>query len=244
MTIYLKTLAGWDLYRSSQVIVRQNLWYRWLTFQDHTCIQTLMHRQHPQKAVMPYLLPFTLALRAQPGPTCLLGLGGAAVLHVAAPYLSYYPITAVETNAEVISLGRQYFRVNSIPLLTVIHEDAQTFIPQTQTSYAHILIDLYSDKGFPETCAQIDFFYHCKQALHKNGFLALNLVNIHQELPLLGRIRSVFEQATVCIPVPHSANMIILAACSKEALLSLIYASPNLKTFVWDSMFGYMARFQ
>lgn len=244
MTIYLKTLAGRELYRSSQVVVRQNLWYRWLIFQDHTCIQTLIHRHHPQKAVMPYLLPFTIAVRAQPGTTCLLGLGGGAALHVAAPYLSSYPITAVEDSVEVISLGRQYFRVNSIPLLTVIYEDAHAFLSQTQASYAHILIDLYSDKGFPETCAQIDFFYHCKQALHNNGFLALNLVNIQKELPLLERIRSVFEQATVCIPVPLSANMIILAAKSKEALLSLIYASPNLKTFVWDSMFGYMARFR
>lgn len=243
MTIYLKTLAGRELYRSSQIIIRQNLWYRWLIFQDPTCIQTLINRHHPQKAVMPYLLPFTLALRSQPGPTCLLGLGGAAVLHVAAPYLAYYPITAVETNAEVISLSRQYFKLNAIPLLTVVHSEAESFISQSSSSFAHVLVDLYSDKGFPETCAQSEFFHQCKRLLQPNGFLALNLVNIRKELSILQHLRDTFEQATVCIPVPKSANMVVLAGANKETLLSLIYTRPNLKSFVWDSAFGHVAKF-
>ena len=243
MTIYLKTLAGRELYRSSQVLVRQNLWYRWLIFQDRTCIQTLVHRRHHQKPVMPYLLPFTMALRTQPGNTCLLGLGGAAVLHVALPHLTYYPITAVEINAEVINLSRQFFWLNAIPLLTVVHEEAHQFLNQTECRFKHILIDIYADRGFPKNCNQAEFFSKCKQSLQKNGFLALNLVNIRQELPLLEHIKSVFPQATVCIPVPYSSNMIVLASPNKDALLSLIYAAPNLKTFIWDGVFGYMARF-
>ena len=192
---------------------------------------------------MPYLLPFTMALRAQPGPTCLLGLGGGAVLHVAAPHLTYSPITAVEINAEVIALSRQFFWLNSIPLLTVVHEEAHNFLGQNQTHFKHILIDLYADTGFPKNCTQTDFFDQCKQSLHKDGFLALNLVNLQRELSILDHVKTIFPQATLCIPVPYSSNMIVLASHSKETLLSLIYSAPNLKTFIWDSVFGYMAKF-
>ena len=75
MSTFFQTLAGYDLYRSECAVIQQNLSYRWLVFQDDACIQTLVHRRHPHKAVMPYLVPFTLAVRAQPGPVCLLGLG-------------------------------------------------------------------------------------------------------------------------------------------------------------------------
>jgi len=243
MSLYFKTFAGRTIYRSSSMEVQQNRWYRWLMFQNRTHIQTLIQRKHPHKAAMPYLYPFTLDLRTQPGPTCLLGLGGGGLLHMAAPCLQQHPITAVELSAEVITLGYQYFMLDTIPSLTILQQDAHTFINSDQSTYQHILIDIYSDTSFPENCAQQVFFQQCKQHLLPNGFLAINLVNVQQELPILERIKSVFHNATVCIPVPSSTNMIVLATQSKPALLAFITSHPKLSAFIWDPGFGYMAQF-
>lgn len=244
MSLYFKTFAGRTIYRSSSMEVRQNRWYRWLMFQNRTHIQTLIQRNYPYKAAMPYLYPFTLALRTQPGPICLLGLGGGGLLHMAAPCLQHHPITAVEISAEVITLSYQYFMLDAIQPLNLIQQDANTFMSLSQNTYQHILIDIYSDTSFPETCAQQAFFEQCKQHLLPNGFLAINLVHVQQELPILDRIKAVFHNATVCIPVPSSTNMIVLATQSKPALLTFITSHPKLIAFIWDPSLGYMAKFK
>lgn len=244
MNTYFQTFAGYDLYRSEHAVIQQNLSYRWLIFQNDACIQTLIRRRHPHKPAMPYLAPFTLALRAKPGPTCLLGLGGGAIVHMTAPYLQHYPITAVEVSAEVIALSLQYFGLNAMASLTIVQQEALIFLNQNQSNYDHILIDLYSDTGFPKSCAQPEFFYQCKQHLDPNGFLAVNLVGIQQEFQVLQLLKSVFFHTTLCIPVPHSANMIVLATHSKSTLLDFVYAHSSIKSFIWDPVFGNMAQFK
>lgn len=244
MSLYFKTFAGHSIYKSPHMEIRQNGWYRWLMFQDRTHIQTVLQRRHPHKPAMPYLNALTLALRTQPGPTCLLGLGGGGLLHMAAPYLQQHPITAVEINEEVITIGYQYFMLDTLRAFTIVQQDAHTFMTETQHSYQHILIDLYSASGFPETCAQQDFFELSKQRLCPTGFLAINLVHIQQESPILERVKAVFDNVTLCIPVPSSTNIIVLAMQSKSALISFVTSNPTLTAFIWDPIFGYMAKFK
>lgn len=242
MNIYFQTLAGRELYRSGQLVIQQNFGYRWLSFQDDTRIQTLIHRRKPQRPAMPYLVPFTWALRKKPGSTCLLGMGGGAVIHMITPYLQQSSLLAVENSTEVITLSRQYFGLHSFSNLTIIHQEAQQFMQQLATQYEHILIDLHSDTGFPADCANLEFFLDCKRALHPNGFLALNMVSIEHEMPVFAQLKAAFPQTTLCIPVPHSSNMIVLATHAKADLLALVDTHPQLQTFIWDPMFGYMAK--
>jgi spermidine synthase len=242
MNIYFQTMAGREIYRSTEAVIQQNFRYRWLMFQNASRIQTLVQRKQPQRAAMPYLVPFTWPLRTQPGPTCLLGLGGGAVVHMIAPYLSQHPIIAVEQSAEVITLGRLYFGLNTMTTLTISHSNAQLFFKDNTQYYKHILIDLYSDTGFPQECNSPEFFSDCKQALDPQGFLVINLVGMPHELAVLEQIKTIFPQATVCIPVPNSANMIVVAAKSKSILMALIDTHPHLKAFIWDPIFGYMAK--
>lgn len=242
MSTYFKTFAARTIYHSPQMVVRQNRWYRWLMFQDRENIQTLINRRKPHQAAMPYLYPFSLALRTSPGPTCLLGLGGGAVVHMLGPQLQQYPITAVETSAEVISVGSEYFMLHTIPALSIVQEEAYSFLANTDDLYQHILVDIYADTGFPDKCAEPDFFRVCKQHLHANGFLALNLVQIQVELPILQNLRKVFDLATVCIPVPPSSNMIVIASPSKSLLQTWIQNHPQLLTLIWDPLWGLVAK--
>jgi len=115
-------------------------------------------------------------------------------------------------------------------------------VTQCTQQYQHLLIDIYTATGFPQTCAQSDFFSHCKRILSPNGILALNLVNITQEFAVFNQLRTTFEHATLCIPVPSSANMIVLASPSKPQLMAMIQSQPTLKRLIWDGMFGYMSK--
>lgn len=242
MSLYFKTFAGHRLYHSPSIEIRQNIWYRWLMLHDRTYIQTLIQRQRPERAVMPYLIPFSLAVRAQPGPACLLGLGGGGFPHMAAPFLHHHPITAVEINTEVIAVAHQYFMLDTIPSLSTVHQDAAIFMSECNTTYQHILIDIYSDSGFPKTCAHPAFFEYCKQHLFDNGFLTLNLVHTQRDFPILTMVQSIFQNATLCIPVPASSNMIVIASPSQAALQADIMNHPQLRTLIWDPIFGRMAR--
>ncbi|MCR9192627.1 MAG: hypothetical protein NXI01_08205 [Gammaproteobacteria bacterium] len=238
MNTYWKTLAGRCIYRSSELEVMQNPVYRWLMFQNHRHLQTVLRRHQPHKPALTYLQPFTAALKAQPGPACLLGLGGGAIVHMAGPYLQ----TAVEVNPEVIAVAKRYFITPPPHHLNLIPQDAHTFVTQCTEQYQHLLIDIYTATGFPQSCTHSDFFSHCKRLLSPNGILALNLVNITQEFAVFNQLRAIFEQATLCIPVPSSANMIVLASPSKAHLMAMIQNHPTLKRLIWDGIFGYMAK--
>lgn len=243
MTNYWKTIAGRCIYQTPQsVSVHQNLVYRWLTFNNQSTLQTLIHRHHPERPALSYLVPFTYALLKDPGPACLLGLGGAGVAHYAGPYLGSIPVTAIEANREVIDIASTYFGTDALANLSILHQDALTFVSSCKERYQHILIDIYSDSGFPLHCQHIDFFIACKALLLPNGVLALNLVNIEHEFGIFIQLRTLFNNATVCIPVNGCANMIILASDSLTHLLQLLQQSPKLKTLIWDEHYGCMAR--
>lgn len=245
MTFYWKTLAGRCIYRSDDGLsVHQNALYRWLVFNNQTdTLQSLIHRHFPHKPGLRYLIPFTYALRTTPEAACLLGLGGAGVAHYVAPYLRLHPLTAIEKNTQVIQLASQYFMTHTLKNLTIDAQDAQQFVMQYPSDYQHILIDVYTAQGFPNSCHSIDFFAACKRILRPTGILALNLPDFHYNLRVFQHVRAVFQHATVCIPISSSSNMVVLAAHSTHVLHTLLYTKPRLKKFLWDSELGYMARF-
>jgi len=244
MTFYWKTLAGKCIYRlDDELSVHQNVLYRWLVFNNQpTVIQSLIHRHFPHKPVLSYLLPFSYPLRTAPEATCLLGLGGGGAAHYLAPYLGLYPLTAVENNTHVIQVASQYFMINTLKNITIRAQDAQEFVIQYHGNYQHILIDLYTSQGFPASCQNLDFFAACKRILRPTGILALNLPDFHHNLNVFQNLRSVFQNTTVCIPISSTTNMVILAAHNHHLLQTLLYTHPQLKQFLWDSEFGYIAK--
>lgn len=239
-----KTFAGRCIHRGlNGVRVKQNIRYRWLTF-DSDAIQTLIHRHHPETAGLQYIQAFTLAARANPAPSCLLGLGGAGVAHTLAPYFKNIPLDAVESSLEVIDIGSQYFMIESIKNLRIIHQDAFLYVQNTENRYQHLLIDISGAHEFPAHCNSLDFFAHAHRILLPNGILAINLANPHEHWPILSHIRNHFQHCTVSIPIKGTANMVILAYKDEsiKPLLSLFERQTGLKQLIWDSEWGYVAR--
>jgi len=238
-----KTFAGRCIHQSVNGIqVRQNMAYRWLTF-GSDAIQTLIHRRHPERCGLKYIKALTLAARANPASSCLLGLGGAGVAHALAPCFGDVPLDAIDSNLEVIEIGSRYFMTGQIKNLHVIHEDAFLHVQHTTARYQHLMIDLFNAHSFPAHCNNADFFGHCRRILLPKGILAVNMANLHEQWPVLMHIRAHFEQCTVSIPVKGTANMIVLAYKGKSVkpLLSLL-ENQDLKRFTWDSKWGCVAR--
>lgn len=238
-----KTYAGRCIYHNLNGIqVRQNMAYRWLTL-GSDAIQTLIYRRHPERHGLNYIQILTLMARMNPAVSCLLGLGGAGVAHVLAPYLGNIPLDTVENNSEVIDICSRYFLIERIKNLNIIHQDAFLYVQSTAARYQHLMIDLFDAHSFPAQCSHVEFFEHCRRILLPGGIVAINLANLHEQWRVFMHIRAHFDQSTVSIPVKGTQNMIVLAykGVSVKPLLSML-EKQGLKQLTWEPKWGYVAR--
>ncbi len=241
-----KTFAGRCIHHGLNGIeVWQNLAYRWLTF-GTPAIQTMLNRRHRERFGLDYMQALTLPARINPAPSCLLGLGGAGIAHALAPYLGDIQLDAIENSLEVIDISARYFWTDQLKNLRIIHQDAFLHVQQSSAQYQHIMIDLFNAHSFPTHCNNTDFFMHCKRMLLSEGILAVNLANLQEQWSVFKTIRAQFQQCTVCIPIPGTANIVVLAykGTTIKPLLTLLENHRHLKKLTWDSTWGCVAFIQ
>lgn len=238
-----KTWGGRCIYRGAHGIrVYQNPLYRWLKF-DSNALQTLINRWLPARPGLNYIKPLTCLARSYPGNCCVLGLGGAGVLHSLAKPLQNFTVTAVEYNHEVIEVATNFFNLNQLAQVNIIQQDAADFVQDCQCSFEHLVVDLFNADCFPENCKNDSFFSHCKNLLTPNGILAVNLANYHERGPIFSLIKQQFPRGTLVIPVKNSANMVIMASRNKKSgeIAELLAAKHQLKKLSWQGEWGYVA---
>lgn len=241
-----QTRWGKTIYATNDGIqVRQNWWYRWLMFGEsalHSCI----HRHYPERPVLEYIDPFTTMAREQPGKTCLLGLGGAAVAHRLGAVSSQMPMDIVEINPDIIQIAHRYFMLDRLPHVTVHQADANVFLQQTAATYQHILIDLFDHHQFPSHCHHAAFFEACWQRLLPQGVLAINIANATDHDSLLHLIRHYFHTNTLALPVKRTANLVILAFKTPGVTDYLLQwqQQDRLNQHIWDPHWGWLVTFK
>ncbi|GGI75734.1 spermidine synthase [Legionella impletisoli] len=242
-TIQLKTYFKHCIYESNSGIrVYQNLIYRWLTFSTRP-IQTLLNRYHPERPMLDYLVPLTLAVRSKPGKTCLLGLGGAGAAHYLQPHLQTSWLDIIECNQEVIDVAKRFFMADTISNTTIYYEPAESFIQKDTHQYDHVLIDLFDEQAFPESCNTEAFFIHCVRQLTSQGILAINIANPGQQRSIFVKLKALFHPAIVSFPIKNSANIVVLAANDRsiDTLKNIILTYHKHHRLFWDTRWGYIA---
>lgn len=219
--------------------VYDNFFYRWLTL-DSSVLQTVIFKKRPQRPILYYLPALTLMVKARPGPSCLLGLGGAGVIQYLSPYRA--EITAVDNSEEVIYIAQKYFMPNSLRNVTTVHQSAELYLEQCPIKYDHLLIDLYNAQSFPPECNNEHFFLHCANRLQENGFMAINLANPKEQLAILQLIKKYFLN-TVVIPIRKCANVVIIATNhhDKEDFINLLVRSREIKKIALVTQWGAVA---
>ncbi|WP_347252045.1 hypothetical protein [Legionella sp.] len=239
-----KTFAGHCIYHSPTGIrVFQNPIFRWLQFESRA-IQTLINRYYPQQPGLSYIKTLIFAVSLQPTNCCMLGLGGGGAAHALSPLLGKDKLVIVENDDEVIEVASRFFMINELDNLSIIHQEASSFVHECQNQFQHLLVDLFDADTFPASCNTAEFFFHCKRLLKPGGILAVNLANRHEQWPIFKLIQEQFSYATLVLPVLNSANMIVLAQNNDSIipLLDLLKKNTRCKKIAWDSKWGCVAR--
>jgi len=238
--MYWKARFGRVIHRIDDIQVCQNRAYRWLRF-NSPALQTLINRRNPSRIELCYLHALLYAARHNPGPACLLGLGGGGAAHALAPFFNTMPLVAVEHSDAIIAIGLEFFMLNTLSHLTIVHQDALDFITSDMRCYQHLLVDLFNDQAFPMHCSTPLFFEECKKKLLPEGILAVNLASLTDQLPILTHIRTCFSNHTLLLPVRNTSNLIVFAAKNIHPLLSIFQQDKQTKKLTWSPLWGYVA---
>lgn len=236
------TKLGVCIYTSpSGYKVFDNGLYRWLTL-DSDVLQTVLCKRNPANALLYYVPLLTLMPRTLPAPLCLLGLGGAGVLHQLVSYA--IPATAIEISSEIINIATHYFMLNNIADLTVINQGAEHYLDECTQCYEHILVDIYNAHYFPPQCSTEHFFQQCANHLTSSGFLSVNLANSKEQLIVLNLIQKCFKNILI-IPIKKCANIVIIACNNrkKDDFLNMITMNKEIKKIELVSLWGYVGHY-
>ena len=239
--IKLKTFYKKCIYSNHGIKVYQNWFYRWLTF-DSRPIQSLINRKQPWRHILNYLPPMLLCASEWPGKTCLMGLGGASIIHSLNQNNHQDVIDVCELSQEVIDVSERFFYLKRYKNVNLLKADAAEFIQNNQTRYQHILVDLFDDQSFPEHCNNSIFFQHCYESLTEDGVLTINIANPVQHKTILGYLQEYFDQQIISIPIEHSTNFVLIAFKERQfdEILNLFYKNFKIKMQEWDPEFGYI----
>ncbi len=106
----------------------------------------------------------------------ILGLGGGTLAELVNQKFPDVKIIGVEIDPEIIRLGKKYFRLDKIPNLEVINDDAIKFINKRNSLGKSdlIFVDLYIGDKIPKKVETDDFLINLKKKLSKNGIIVFN----------------------------------------------------------------------
>jgi spermidine synthase len=105
----------------------------------------------------------------------VLGVAGGSVIKTLVDDIQFKgKITGIEIDQEVIQIAKDYFKIDEIPNLTLLHDDAFEFVLKTNQKFDLIIIDLFQDTTMPNFLFE-DFFVHrINFLLNVNGFILFN----------------------------------------------------------------------
>lgn len=106
----------------------------------------------------------------------ILGLGGGCVLKSLADKFNYKGhITAVELDAKMIEIAKSEFLIEENKNLSIINEDAFTYMKKEQKQYDFIIVDLFIDQKVPNQFYSKTFCDYLYQSISRQGSLLFNL---------------------------------------------------------------------
>ncbi|MBM6550249.1 spermidine synthase [Marinomonas ostreistagni] len=155
--------------------------YRLLSFAQGD-EQSRIQLKTPHVLQHEYTQAMLLALMGKtPKRTCILGLGGGALVHALNHAISGVHITAVELRPEIIEVAKEYFRLPQGKRFDIVANDAIDFIKNNKSKKFDILFtDLYQHFGMDKRVATAAFLTDAKQQLKADGMLVLNCWEEHQ----------------------------------------------------------------
>lgn len=162
--------------------------------------QSRMRADDPDHLLIDYTRTMLGALLLQPQPRRIgiIGLGGGSQAKFCHRHLPDARIEAVENNAGVIALRREFRVPDDDDRLQVFHDDGARFLRQRPGRYDLLLVDGYDETGIPEALASQQFYDDCRAALAVGGVMSGNLYCADHERHV-ARLRRSFGGARVLV---------------------------------------------
>ncbi len=105
----------------------------------------------------------------------VLGVAGGSVIKTLTDEIKYTgKITGVEIDAEIIQIANQYFKLNEIPNLEIVIDDAFEYVLKTKLHYDLIIIDIFQDTTMPNFLYEKFFIDRISFLLKNKGFILFN----------------------------------------------------------------------
>jgi hypothetical protein len=147
----------------------------------------------------------------------ILGLGGGGaveLLRLAAPKCQ---IVAIEADAAVIAIARQWFGIRAGPGLKIIEAEAREFLHDRNSAgvnYDLIIHDTYDEEAMPLALTSSSVFDALRERLAPGGFLIVNvgMPSEAREKPIVRRFAGLFPQPGGEFRMPADHNRLLVGA--------------------------------
>lgn len=114
------------------------------------------------------------------GSILILGVAGGSVIKTLVDEIGYSgKITGVEIDADIIALANQWFKLDKIPNLEIIIDDAFEFVLKTKEKYDLIIIDIFQDTTMPGFLFERFFANRVGFLLNEGGYILFNTMTLN-----------------------------------------------------------------
>ena len=112
----------------------------------------------------------------------VLGVAGGSVIKTLVDEIGFKnKITGIELDEEIIKLANQYFNLDKIPNLNIIHHEAFEFVLKTKLQYDLIIIDIFQDTKMPSFLFEEFFQGRIGEILNQNGYILFNTMLLNKK---------------------------------------------------------------
>lgn len=112
----------------------------------------------------------------------VLGVAGGSVIKTLVDEIKFDGrITGVEIEPQIIELANKYFKLDEIPQLEIIIDDAFEFILKTKEKYNLIIIDIFQDTHMPNFLFESFFINRICFLLKSKGFVLFNTMLLDEK---------------------------------------------------------------
>lgn len=122
-----------------------------------------------------------------PRSALLLGVGGGTLAHLLTRRHPTVRILGVDSDDRLIAFARRHFDLD-LPNLTLVLEDAFTFVERTDQRFDYVAVDLFAGHALPRAALGRPFLRRLREITTPHGEIAFNLLRDRRSRQHVARI--------------------------------------------------------
>jgi spermidine synthase len=112
----------------------------------------------------------------------VLGVAGGSVIRTLVDEINFKgQITGVEIDPSIIEIANSYFKLDEIPNLEIVIDDASEFILKTNKKFDLIIIDIFQDTKMPDFLFEFFFVNRICFLLNPKGHILFNTMLLNDK---------------------------------------------------------------